>query len=233
MECCVIRSFQAPNNTAHTVNALRPHLVLESLSASTHPTAGVMNKLVNFTALTTCCLRSDFNLGTWDVDLTPLQSLEKLTSLRLAEKHFMNVNSASHLTHLHVVDVQGTSCSECRFCSSLIKLTMFEGCLVALHANGMGACTTLKSLDLYGSCSIDAARYAESFDIDVPRQNTIHIPGNLSSLGLLTELQSCMETSWDQLEITKITIYKAFCPTWRFCVLVHVALPRTTMLSRL
>ena len=96
--------------------------------------------LTAFTFLSRCKLHDD-------LDLDPLQHLQRLTSLSLVEGHFNNIGKLAHLTELSLREAQGDSNQDCEFTSSLQKLHMESGILHNFHVLGLSACTSLRSLD--------------------------------------------------------------------------------------
>ncbi len=71
-----------------------------------------------------------------DLDLDPLQSLQKLTSLSLVDGAYHSIGKLAHLTYLSLCDALGYSCQDCEFASSLQKLDMQRSRLHHFHALG-------------------------------------------------------------------------------------------------
>ena len=139
--------------------------------------------LTAFTFLSHCKLHGD-------LDLDPLQHLQRLTSLSLVEGQFDNLGKLAHLTSLRMCDAQDHSNQDCEFTSSLQKLHMERGILHNLHALGLSACTSLRSLD----CEMGevAADRAEDW-LDI-WGSPLRLPSILSTLTQLTKLNLRVES---------------------------------------
>ena len=148
----------------------------------------VINSLGTFGGLTTCSLTGPSNeLGSPNLDLSPLQWLEPLRSLRLVSGRFTHVNAVSRLTCLEVIDARVTSSSNCTFCSSLVKLQLGKA-NISIHARGLCACTALQVLKMGHNCII----HALDASIDTLGGNREPIknmfPASISSLTAMTNL---------------------------------------------
>lgn len=160
---------------------------LESASVMVASQA-VINSLGFFTALTTCTLRGDSSeLGSPNLDLTPLQMLGTLKSLGLEVGRFTNVNKVSHLTNLEVSEARITSSSNCDFCSSLVKLQLSIAS-ISIHTRGLCACTVLQSLEMGLSCIIHS--HDASMHMRTLNEGTLKrlFPADISCLTALTSL---------------------------------------------
>ena len=137
--------------------------------------------LTAFTFLSQCKLHGD-------LDLDPLQHLQRLTSLSLVEGHYNKIGKLAHLTYLSLSDAQDNSNQDCDFASSLQKLHMERGILHNFHALGLSACTSLRSLD----CELGevAADRAEDW-LDI-WGSPLRLPSILSTLTQLTQLNLCV-----------------------------------------
>lgn len=141
--------------------------------------------LAAFTFLSHCKLHDD-------LDLHPLQHLQKLTSLSLVDGHYNNIGKLAHLTYLSLCDAQGNSNQDCDFASSLQKLHMQRSRLHNLHASGLSACTSLRNLNCEFS-QVAADRAEDWLDIwDSPL-----LPSTLSTLTQLTQLILCVGSQVD------------------------------------
>ena len=136
--------------------------------------------LTAFTFLSRCKLHDD-------LDLDPLQHLQRLTSLSLVEGHFNNIGKLAHLTELSLREAQGDSNQDCEFTSSSQKLHMERGILHNFHVLGLSACTSLCSLD----CEVTADRAEDWLDI---WESPLRLPSTLSTLTQLTQLNLCVES---------------------------------------
>ena len=136
--------------------------------------------LTAFTFLSHCNLRGDLNLD-------PLQHLQKLTGLSGMEGHYNNIGKLAHLTELSLREAQGDSNQDCEFTSSLQKLHMERGILHNFHVLGLSACTSLRSLDCeMGEVTVDRAE--DWLDI---WESPLRLPSTLSTL---TQLNLCVES---------------------------------------
>ncbi len=95
--------------------------------------------LTAFTFLSHCKLHGD-------LDLDPLQHLQRLTNLSLVDGLYNNIGKLAHLTYLSLSGAQDNSNQDCEFSGSLQKLHMERG-ILHIHALGLSACTSLRSLD--------------------------------------------------------------------------------------
>ena len=136
--------------------------------------------LTAFTFLSHCNLRGDLNLD-------PLQHLQKLTSLSGMEGHYNNIGKLAHLTELSLREAQGDSNQDCEFTSSLQKLHMERGILHNFHVLGLSACTSLRSLDCEMG-EVTADRAEDWLDI---WESPLRLPSTLSTL---TQLKLCVES---------------------------------------
>ena len=124
----------------------------------------VVNSLGTFNALTTCCLKGGSGKGLI-LDLTLLQPLDTLTTLKLYAGRFTSVNAAGHLTSLKCgTFVQVTSSSNCTFCFSLLDLQVGRRCNIAFHTRGLCACAALQSVEVGSSSRICATDRSNFFD---------------------------------------------------------------------
>ena len=157
--------------------------------ASLTASKSVLNSLETFTALTTCSLRGDSpDLGSPNLDLMPLQTLETLTSLALETGRFTNVNAAGHLTSLAARHVRITSSEDCRFCSSLLDLQIAGAC-ISMHTRGLCACTALQSMNVGLYSSILAQDRSLTFHPHVAMNHQeVLCPTVVSCLTALTRL---------------------------------------------
>ena len=205
----VVQFFCGPDDPAQTAKCLMALSgavsALKSVFLHIHPTADGINSLCNFKALTTCSLTSSLRPGTPGLDLTPLQSLEKLETLTLEQGGFFNIQVARQLTCLGVGNAQVTGV-ECSFCSFLVNLSIDGSHLSSLdlHSNGLLACTALQSLELWGSCNMSASRYEDGFDTD---DDMLRLPEQMSCLQLLVDLTLCIDhPGWQKAFSTICTL---------------------------
>ena len=139
-----------------------------------------LNSLGAFTALTTCFLRGySPYLGSPNVDLTPLQTLDSLTSLGLRHGRFTNVNAAGHLTSLEVLNARVKSSSDCSFCTCLVNLQIIYNGTIEIHARGLCACTALQCLKMGLKCSFYMQDRSNLLDTCL---GTLIVPTSISCL---------------------------------------------------
>ncbi len=138
--------------------------------------------LTAFTFLSHCKLHGD-------LDLDPLQYLQTLTNLSLVEGLYNNIGKLAHLTYLSLSGAEDNSNQDCEFSRSLQKLHMERG-ILHIHALGLSACTSLRSLD----CEMGevAADRAEDW-LDI-WESPLKLPSTLSTLTQLTQLDLCIES---------------------------------------
>lgn len=186
--------------------ALEPSIIARWLSALSGPDPALelawlgivsqadVNSLAGFKALTTCWLAG----GRGEIDLAPLQTLDKLVSLKLESGHFTSVNAAGHLTSLECVrHTLVMSSSDCRSCTSLVNLEVGSGSSVSLHTRGVCACTALQRVQL-GYCSRICAADRSNLLSTLAHvgETTAPLPANVSCLTVLTHLSLSVHPPW-------------------------------------
>ncbi|KAL3147441.1 hypothetical protein ABBQ38_014503 [Trebouxia sp. C0009 RCD-2024] len=186
--------FHGPADPARTCSCLmalsHANSVLKHIEISVSPTtqlATMMNTLGNFKALTTCRLKCSFSTDLLPVDLTPLQSLQKLTRLGLEAGTFVHMNLVQHLTYLAVENAKAYGV-ECSFCTSLVCITVQDSYLPDMSTDGLRACTALQSMHVWGRSHVGASHLEDRFDTHVPSGAHLHMPQHLSRLCSLREL---------------------------------------------
>ena len=88
-----------PANTAKHLMALSDPSCAPGHLSINSTIVNVVQKPASFSVLTTCCLKSECESESSNVDLVSFERLQKLTSLYLETGPFVNISAASHLTH--------------------------------------------------------------------------------------------------------------------------------------
>ena len=205
----VLKSVEAHSKHAQVAQCLLAlsdaECVLECASLTV--SKAVLNSLGTFSALTMCSLSGDsHDLGSPNLDLTPLQMLPTLISLALETGRYTNVDAAGHLTSLTVRCVRVTSSADCSFCSSLVHLEIAGAC-ISIHARGVCACTALQSLEVGLYSSILAQDRSNTLHPQVAMNNQeVLFPTDISRLTALTKLSLgfCAQQQADVLGISML-----------------------------
>ena len=138
-----------------------------------------------FTSLQSCDLFSHSTHENAPLDLSPLQALPRLQQLHL-KGSFCNLHAAAHLTSLWIYSssIVGSQ-QDCRFASTLRKLTVFDSDIQDFHSSGLCACMALECLSIRDSV-IGATQGNETLQLQV--DNQFHIPDGITSLTSLADV---------------------------------------------
>ena len=163
--------------TEECFTALCPSRVLTSVIATPSGVAS-LEILARFQTLQSCHLSCPLS---GHLDLTPLQGLAQLTSLKLVGGAFANL-AASRLTHLSL-SCAGVSCTiGCGLCNTLVKLTMVQSQLDNVGSGGLLACTALQGLHISGDCTLRANKKRDLLHASIT-------PLDMSSLAALRRVE--------------------------------------------
>lgn len=118
------------------------------------------------------------------LDLTPLQELPHLTSLRLENSEFDGLDSLQHLTRFWARDCHVQCRTNCAFVTSLVELHVRCSTVKNFHTSGLPACVKLQQLKCY-EANIKAVNHAE---VTAVGGAFFIVPYSMSALTALTSL---------------------------------------------
>ena len=133
------------------------------------------------TRLKDCTLQAACDQG---IDLTPLQALLELESLRLCSGSFYNMSAPKHLTALDIANCDIVT-GGLGFVQTLLKLRVHKSQIKIISDPSLYACALLHTLDL-----VDCSILATGLDENIVIQTTLDmsISDKLSCLRCLTHL---------------------------------------------
>lgn len=170
----VLASLVAPAPALHTL-----------IASGASPRA--MAVLPVFTSLQQCDLTAPHHGTDALLDLSPLQALPSLETLKLQRGEFCNLHALPYLTLLRVAESSVESQQNTLFARSLRELCVVHSRIEGFHVSGVCACMVLDRLDILNS-KIGALQGHHNVAFDVRVNHSFQVPESMTSLTSLSSL---------------------------------------------